>query len=285
MIRVGIPSVGVSEAPPPYTDITQNAFTFETQTDSFILQHVRSVEGLGREDNKIQIQRSGGLEAIIVGSKVPKLKTLEIRANLQGDKISTARDKYDALENYIFDPDCQWFGRGGYYFSIDVFDCKRSLRIGGVPNVLPIEIRAYLRFPKATNAKVTSIGAYNAALKRSSLDEDYPVVPVVLEILTPALLPAASVGSFYFAQIVAVSPNSPVVYTKTAGYSEITVLPNGFVVWNVPRLTGQQTVTVRATDSTNAFVERTFTIDIPGNIYADGDSGLRDGNTVLGYGY
>ncbi|MGL4641040.1 MAG: hypothetical protein ACRCVX_15095, partial [Shewanella sp.] len=135
MIRAGIPSVGVTSAPLPYEPLTDNPFRFETQTDFFILQHVRSIDGLGLELNKKQVQRSGDIEAMTVGSGVPKLKTITISATLYGKSISDVRDKYDALEMYIASPDCRWFGRGGYYYTLDVFDIKVALRIGGAANV------------------------------------------------------------------------------------------------------------------------------------------------------
>ena len=118
MIRATLPTVGVRSATPPYADIEINPFVFETDSSSQVIQHVKSIEGLGREDFKMRIQRSGTIEGFSVGSKVSKLKTITIQATLRGASIAAVRDLYDVLENFIFQPTCRWFGSGVYNYTL-----------------------------------------------------------------------------------------------------------------------------------------------------------------------
>lgn len=294
-VRATLPSLGPAQgygagvAPSTPYGTTLIPYHFHNGTTTLTLEHLTDYTPPSRGYFRRKIQQSGSLNIFVVGSNVEKVKRLTINANLWADDVSSVSEKYEDLDAFISAANPIWFGRNGWFYTGYIEDgIKTQIRLGGnAKTVLPVSIDVELIFPRATNGRPTTLGSYNGMSKKYLLEEDYPIPPIGFAWVSGTALPNAEIGEFYAEQVVAVGDNQPITYTLvTTDNADITVMPNGYIIWDKPLPIPDNSieVTVRATDSSSAFIERTFTINIGGNIYADGDYGLEDGERkILGW--
>jgi hypothetical protein len=294
-VRATLPSLGPAQgygagvAPSTPYGTTLIPYHFHNGSTTLTIEHLTDYTPPSRGYFRRKIQQSGSLNVFVVGSNVEKIKQLSINAQLWADDVSSVAAKYEALDAFISAANPIWFGRNGWYYTGYVIDGVRTqIRLGGnASTVLPVSIEMELIFPRATNGRPTTLSGYNALSKKFLLEENYPIPATGFAWVSGATLPNAPIGEFYAQQVVAVGDNQPITYSLvTATNPDITVMSNGFIVWPevMPIPDNVITVTVRATDSASATLDRTFTINVPGNIYTNGGLALSNGGNLLGWG-
>jgi hypothetical protein len=284
-VRTGLPSVGVTQ----FSFLgTPGAlpYTLEKSGGTLTLEHVTDYTPPRKRTFRRKLQRSGSLNVMVVGSNVAQVNDMRINANLWANDVTGARTKFNALDNFVAGVSPVYFGRNGYYYTGFVDGIDTQIRVGGAGNVIPVTIDFKLIYPEATLGKPTSLSEYNASTKGDLLEFTYPIEPITFAWLTPTTLPNAEIGEIYYQRVVANS-DLPITYAITASDNAgIEISTNGFIFWDkpVPIPANAVTVTVRATELGGAFLDRTFTINMSGNVYADGDFAIEDGErNILGW--
>lgn len=284
-VRTGLPSVGVTQYPFLGESDDPLPFTLEKSGSTLVLAKVTDYTPPLDRTFRRKIQRSGSLNVMVVGSNVQQVNDMRINVNLWDDDVTGAHDKLTTLGNFVRGVSPLYFGRNGYYYTGYSDGVSTQIRMGGAGNVIPVTIDFKLIYPRATLGKPASLGDYNGSTKRDSLEFSYPIDPITFAWLTPTTLPSATLGDYYYQRVVANS-DLPITYTITSTENaDITISTNGFISWPVavPIPDGSISVTVRATEEGGAFLDRTFTIAVPGNVYADGARALRDGDKVISF--
>jgi hypothetical protein len=293
MVRATLPTVGPaqgynSDVVPslPYGSSLM-PFTLEKSGSELVIEHLTQYTPPVQQDNIRRVQQSGGLVTFFVGSGVPVVGNVSIDLNLWADGQGAVGTKELALKNFVRNVRPLYFGRNGWYFTAGKATVRTQVRLGGnARNVLPVTIDLELMFPRATNGKPTTLSGYNGMSQRDNLEFDYPIPATTFAWVSPTTLPNAEIGEFYAYRVVAVSDLSVTYSLVSASNPDISVMSNGYIVWDmpVPLPTNDFSVTVRATQAGGATLDRTFTGTMSGNIYTNGGFAIRNGNKILGWG-